>query len=278
MTRSSWAEPMYSDWLSFPSIPSEPSQPSRSSNSAAGEAAFAAIYSEAMQAATQEISQIESDSDSASPAGDPVSFLAPCAASTLDVSSPFAAMDGDLSVVDGELMRQVAAIRLGKTRVGTTGSVEGESSAFSGRGGTAVPGEIVAPPVEQQHHGVLSSGVHRLISWLDSHAHLHSTHHCAASVRQAMEAAGIVTTDRPSSGDAADYGPFLLRHGAQEIPTESYEPKAGDIAVFDRSEEHPAGHIQIFDGQHWVSDFVQHTFSPYRDQASTPPVTVYRLA
>ncbi len=30
------------------------------------------------------------------------------------------------------------------------------------------------------------------------------------------------------------------------------------------------------DGQRWVSDFMQHSFSPYRDAASTPPLTIYR--
>jgi hypothetical protein len=276
-----WAEPMNSDRLSFPSILREPSLPSRPSDSAtgAGEAAFAAIYSEAVQAANQEISQIVSadspDSGSASPLDDPTSFLEfRAAASPFNACSPFTAMDGDFSVMNGELMQQVAAISLGHGPVATAGSIERESPAFSARDTTAIP----ASPAGQQTEGALSSGIHRLISWLDSHAHLHSAHHCAASVRQAMEAAGIPTGDRPPSGDAGDYGAFLLRHGAQVIPQESYDPKAGDIAVFDRTEDHPAGHIQVFDGQRWVSDFVQHTFSPYRDQESTPPVTVYRLS
>jgi hypothetical protein len=132
--------------------------------------------------------------------------------------------------------------------------------------------------VQQGSGPSIASGIHRVISWLDSHAHLHSTHHCAAALRQAMQAAGIETEDRPSSGVAGDYGPFLLRHGAQVVETDSYEPHVGDIAVFDKSGDHPAGHIQVFNGQHWVSDFVQQGFSPYRDQASTPPVTVYRLS
>ncbi len=136
-----------------------------------------------------------------------------------------------------------------------------------------VTDELSSRPEDNTH---APSGLHRLISWLDSHAHLHSTHHCAASVRQAMEAAGISTTDRP--GDAGDYGPFLLRHGARPVDSESYQPLAGDIAVFDKSDDHPAGHIQVFNGQRWVSDFVQQGFSPYRDQESTPPATVYRLS
>jgi len=266
---------MYPDRLTFPSIPSEPSQPSRPSESAAGEAAFTEIYSEAMQAANQEMAQILSadspDSGSGASGDDTMSFLDLRATPTaLGVSGPFNPVGKDFSVLHGELMQQIAAIRLREGQIAAAGGSGQES--FSGQ--TANP----VSPAPQHGEGAFASGVHRLISWLDSHAHLHSTHHCAASVRQAMEAAGIQTQDRPPSGDAGDYGPFLLRHGAQVIASDSYEPKAGDIAVFDRSEDHPAGHIQVFDGQHWVSDFVQHTFSPYRDQESTPPVTVYRMS
>jgi hypothetical protein len=270
---------MYSDRLSISSIPSEPAQPARGSHPAAGETAFAALYSEAIQAANQELSQIVStdspDSGSTATVDDPMSILDFRAeASAFAVCSPITPTSGELLMAHAELTRQVAAIRLAQGQVAIARNIERENPAISAGDATAIP----RPPAVQQIEGALSSGIHRLISWLDSHAHLHSTHHCAASVRQAMEAAGIPTVDRPPSGDAGDYGPFLLRHGAQVIPQESYEPRAGDIAVFDRTEDHPAGHIQVFDGQRWVSDFVQHAFSPYRDQENTPPVTVYRLS
>lgn len=267
------------DQLSFPLIPSEPSQPSRLSDRATGGTAFADLYSEAMQAVNLDMSEMLSaeypDSSSAGSGDDLMSFL------ELQASvSPFgvcgSSIEGgeDSSAIRGELMSQVAAIRSRRGQAAATVSADRESPASSAGRATVNPISQAAPQTE----GTFSSGIHRLISWIDSHAHLHSTHHCAASVRQAMEAAGIETADRPSSGDAGDYGPFLLRHGAQVISTESYEPKAGDIAVFDRTGDHPSGHIQVFDGQQWVSDFVQHTFSPYRDQQSTPPVTVYRLS
>jgi len=96
--------------------------------------------------------------------------------------------------------------------------------------------------------------------------------------RLGMEAAGLNTEDRPQSGDAGDYGPFLLRHGAQIVSQDSYSPQVGDVAVFDKTAEHPNGHIEMYDGHHWVSDFMQHTFSPYRDAANSPPYTIYRLA
>jgi hypothetical protein len=117
----------------------------------------------------------------------------------------------------------------------------------------------------------------QLADWMDAHALTRSSHHCAMYCRQGMEAAGLSTQDRPRSGDAADYGPFLLRHGAQVLAADSYTPQVGDTVVFDRTAQHPSGHIEMYDGQRWVSDFMQHSFSPYRDAASTPPFTIYRL-
>jgi len=270
---------MYTDRLSFPLIPSEPSQSSRPSDRAAGETAFAALYSEAVQAVDQKLSETVaadySDSSSAGTTDELTSFLEfQAATSPFGVCSPVTSGSEDFSAIHGELMLQVAAIHSRRDEGAAVESIDRKSPASFASDTTEIP----ISQSGQRTEGTFSSGIHRLISWLDSHAHLHSTHHCAASVRQTMEAAGIETADRPSSGDAGDYGPFLLRHGAQVVPTESYEPKAGDIAVFDRTEDHPAGHIQVFDGQHWVSDFVQHTFSPYRDQESTPPITVYRLS
>jgi hypothetical protein len=98
-------------------------------------------------------------------------------------------------------------------------------------------------------------------------------------VREAFEAAGISTADRPTSGAAGDYGPYLIRHGAQVVEAnESYRPKLGDTAVFERNSEHPFGHIEVFDGERWVSDFRQNGFSPYGDPATTPAFHVYRLS
>jgi hypothetical protein len=118
----------------------------------------------------------------------------------------------------------------------------------------------------------------QLIEWMDAHALSRSSHHCAMYCRLGLEAAGLSTGDRPQTGDAGDYGPFLLRHGAQVISQDSYSPQVGDTVVFDKTGQHPSGHIEIFDGRKWVSDFMQHSFSPYRDASSTPPFTIYRIA
>jgi hypothetical protein len=127
--------------------------------------------------------------------------------------------------------------------------------------------------------GISASVLHKsqLAAWMDAHALTRSSHHCAMYCRLGMEAAGLSTQDRPRSGDAGDYGPFLLRHGAQVVAKDLYTPQVGDTVVFEKTAQHPYGHIEMYDGQRWVSDFMQHSFSPYRDAASTPPFTIYRL-
>ncbi len=135
------------------------------------------------------------------------------------------------------------------------------------------------PPADGQPEtaaGTLHKG--QLAAWMDAHALTRSSHRCAMYCRLGMEAAGLSTQDRPLSGDAGDYGPFLLRHGAQVVAKDSYTPQVGDTIVFDKTAQHPYGHIQMYDGQRWVSDFMQHGFSPYRDASSTPPFTIYRLS
>ncbi len=137
-----------------------------------------------------------------------------------------------------------------------------------------------APDAEGSQHDQKSGfNSNRFVAWMDSHALSRSAHHCAMFVRRALEAAGLGTSDRPRSGDAGDFDPYLQRHGAQVVAADkSYIPQPGDTAVFAKTGQHPHGHIEVFDGTEWVSDFRQRSFSPYRDVESTPPVTVYRIS
>jgi hypothetical protein len=52
--------------------------------------------------------------------------------------------------------------------------------------------------------------------------------------------------------------------------------KKGDIAVFYAIGKHTSGHVQIYNGSKWISDFKQNKFYPYAD-GSEPDYTVYRL-
>jgi hypothetical protein len=138
------------------------------------------------------------------------------------------------------------------------------------------PGQLGGPDCGLAQQRVVNKT--ELSNWMDAHALTRSSHHCAMYCRMGLEAAGLSTTDRPVSGDAGDYGPYLLRHGAQKISQDSYSPQVGDVVVFDKTAEHPNGHIEMYDGHQWVSDFMQRSFSPYRNAESTPPYTIYRLA
>jgi RHS repeat-associated protein len=114
----------------------------------------------------------------------------------------------------------------------------------------------------------------KMVEYVEQNAKEKSQGRCAYACRKAFEAGGMNTTGRPVS--AKDYGPFLLQKGAQVVPGgDSYEAEKGDVAVFDGNDARPHGHIQIFTGSQWVSDFKQNNFSPYR--TNVPPSTIYRF-
>lgn len=55
------------------------------------------------------------------------------------------------------------------------------------------------------------------------------------------------------------------------------DPKRGDVAVFGKVGNHNSGHIQMYDGKQWVSDFKQNTDFPWRDvNKSDAPLWYYR--
>ena len=83
---------------------------------------------------------------------------------------------------------------------------------------------------------------------------------CAKHVRLALEAAGVNTAGHPVS--AKDYGPFLKKVGFTTVTPEGYVPQLGDIVVIQRTSKSADGHIEGFDGQTWISDFVQREFWP----------------
>lgn len=54
----------------------------------------------------------------------------------------------------------------------------------------------------------------------------------------------------------------LELNGFVWISTDEYEPQTGDIAIFEKSGSISTGHIQVFDGRQWVSDYRQPDFTP----------------
>ncbi|OOS22938.1 CHAP domain-containing protein [Moraxella pluranimalium] len=93
-------------------------------------------------------------------------------------------------------------------------------------------------------------------------AHSSSLKKCALYVRRALQAAGYQFTPQVSAYMYASNG-ILANAGFVKLKNDGYVPQVGDVAVFNRTSRNPHGHIQIYDGNQWVSDFRQNKFSPY---------------
>ncbi|WP_421379138.1 CHAP domain-containing protein [Paraburkholderia sp. DD10] len=105
-------------------------------------------------------------------------------------------------------------------------------------------------------------------SYADDHAQSHSTGNCARYVRKAIEAGGL---SLHHAHFAKDYGPLLQAVGFRET---TGSPQKGDVVVIQPAPGHPAGHMAIFDGSIWVSDFKQ----THSGAQGFYPGTAYRQA
>ena len=107
--------------------------------------------------------------------------------------------------------------------------------------------------------GESSLDVDKAVKHANREAEDNSIRKCAKYVRQALEAGGVYIPNNPEL--AKDYGPHLEKAGFHRLsprPRPDYDAQKGDVVVI---QSHPevsrAGHIAIFNGKHWVSDFVQ---------------------
>ena len=117
--------------------------------------------------------------------------------------------------------------------------------------------------------------VDKAIAHLRANAKDRSIGLCATYVRKAMFAGGMSFTP---INYACNYAPTLLRIGfkpfhattAKILKRDYSEFKPGDIAVWQASpgQNPPAGHIQMYDGKQWISDFKQLTFYPNSSETS----------
>ena len=109
-----------------------------------------------------------------------------------------------------------------------------------------------------------------------------ATGRCAQFVREALEAGGMDMAGHP--GSAKDYGNFLGTKGFNAVPENGYMPEKGDIVVIDAvttaqgaKKDHPDGHIAMYNGTTWISDFAQRDFWGGPDYRKVKPEhTFYR--
>lgn len=111
--------------------------------------------------------------------------------------------------------------------------------------------------------------VDNAVNWLNNNAHSSwkdSKGQCAKYIRWSLESGLGLKKDAflgKAPVAARSYGPFLESQGFQSVNTSNY--LKGDIAVIQGYEGGtsdangvPYGHIQMYNGNIWISDFKQH--------------------
>jgi hypothetical protein len=123
--------------------------------------------------------------------------------------------------------------------------------------------------------------VQKAVRHLNEHAEAASKGYCARYVKAVISAGGDISS-WPSIVSAKDYGPVLIERGFKVIPTDNFV--AGDVVIiqgFNKADfpageikkDHPHGHMAMFNGQLWVSDFKQNNgYYPGGDYRKAKPI------
>lgn len=127
--------------------------------------------------------------------------------------------------------------------------------------------------------------------WIQSHSYSATTHACAAYVRSAIDV-GFNTSPNGNNSYTGNHGrpdwaykysTFLPTIGFTKIATipssqaGGYVPQKGDIAVYKKGtdSEYP-GHICMYTGTRWCSDFKQNGMYVY-GALNTPEIDIFRM-
>lgn len=73
------------------------------------------------------------------------------------------------------------------------------------------------------------------------------------------------------------YNKILPKLGFEEISTENYIPKAGDISVLPKNSNSCFGHIAIYNGSNWISDFKQDDIFPGKSYKISGKYQIFRI-
>jgi len=103
------------------------------------------------------------------------------------------------------------------------------------------------------------------VAHLNSNANQESVYQCSKYVQNALVAGGIKAAINQPVQRGGAYGPLLKNWGFQNVNVINYDPLKGDIVVMQGypggtlcgSCACPCGHIQMYNGSQWVSDFFQ---------------------
>ena len=99
--------------------------------------------------------------------------------------------------------------------------------------------------------------------------------YCARAVRLALEAGGVALEP---TRHAWQYGESLIKAGFIALDPTPDTFEKGDVVVIEKFSGSASGHMAIYDGKNWVSDFVQSGIYPgaaYRSKK--PRYKIYRF-
>ena len=122
---------------------------------------------------------------------------------------------------------------------------------------------------------IYSVNIDAAVKYLVSHAKPHSVHLCAGYVAAALHAGGFKFKNQGAAYQYRTNG-ILKSIGYREIP----KPKSfkkGDITITERNSAHKYGHMAMYSGKQWISDFKQSSEFVY-DKKIQPPVHYYRYS
>ena len=114
---------------------------------------------------------------------------------------------------------------------------------------------------------------------------LKSTGKCAKYISNALDSGGIKIARKES---AYQHGEPLKDSGFKSIKNyehkdgdtyempERYVPKKGDVSVLDKTEKHRDGHMAMYNGEQWKSDFKQKDMWGGSIRDENPSYTIYR--
>ena len=119
----------------------------------------------------------------------------------------------------------------------------------------------------------MSWDVNAAAEYLDRHANgTTSLHRCAEYTSNAIGHGGVHILRHHS---AKDFGSSLVAAGFLEVTGDDYQ--RGDVVVIQGFQGHTDGHMAMYDGERWVSDFKQRTLYPGESyRAARPSYVVYR--
>lgn len=112
-------------------------------------------------------------------------------------------------------------------------------------------------------------------AYAEAHHYRNSHHVCAWYVMRSMQNGGCPIIILP----AWAYRYVMPFYGFEQVQAGngndigSYYPQKGDVVVIENGEHSFWGHIALYSGESWISDFRQRSMNPYRGSV---PYVIFR--